>query len=408
MVQQKLSFPSDYFRLRGKNAERIVHELAAKTFLIDWCFLNPKLPDGKELCDLLVIFDDIAIIWQVKDLKLDENGTYKRAEVEKNLRQLSGARRQLFDLKAPIELENSRRRKEHFDPNVVNKVYLIAVLLGEGEESFSFAEEIKKHTAHVFTKDFTQTILNELDTISDFTEYLKAKEELLNTGKSFIILGGEEELLAIYLMNDRRFDIFNKADSVVVQDGSWKHLQGRPEYRAKKKADKISYGWDSIINRAHEGSEKYELVARELARPNRFQRRYLSKVFFEAHIRAHSDTKHHLFRRILLGDGFTYCFLFQEDPEPRENRGKMLAAICWIARGRVQRNKKVLGIATEMKIRSACSYDFCLLDWPDWTEENQRNMEELQRATGIFVNPVVRRAHEDEYPLKEERDRTRL
>ncbi|MDO8531510.1 MAG: hypothetical protein Q7T26_04975 [Dehalococcoidia bacterium] len=407
MAQQKPSFPRDYFRLKGKTAERIVHELAAKTFLIDWCFLNPKLPDGKELCDLLVIFDDIAIIWQVKDLKLDKNGTYKKSEVEKNLRQLSGARRQLFDLKTPIELENSRRRKEHFDPNVVKKVYLIAVLLGEGEESFSFAEEIKRHTAHIFTKDFTQTILNELDTISDFAEYLKAKEELLNTGKSFIILGGEEELLAIYLMDDRRFDRFNKFDCVVVQDGSWEHLQDRPEYRNKKKADEISYGWDSIINRthAHEGSENYELVARELARPNRFQRRYLSKVFIEAHIKAHNERTHDLFRRMVQSDGVTYCFLFQDDPEPREKRTAMLAAICRVARGKFQQNKTVLGIATEMKIRPACSYDFCLMYLPEWTEEDQRNMEQLQKVTGIFVNPVISHVHEDEYPQKGESGR---
>jgi hypothetical protein len=42
---------------------------------------------------MLVVFDDTALIWQIKDLKVDENGRYKDAEVEKNLRQLSGAKR---------------------------------------------------------------------------------------------------------------------------------------------------------------------------------------------------------------------------------------------------------------------------------------------------------------------------
>jgi len=40
--------------------------------MIDWCYPNPKLPDGKELCDLLVVFDDKAIICQIKNLKLKE------------------------------------------------------------------------------------------------------------------------------------------------------------------------------------------------------------------------------------------------------------------------------------------------------------------------------------------------
>ncbi len=62
-----------YFQIKGKNAEKVVHDLAEKTFLTDWCFPNPKLQNGKELCDLLVVFDNIAIIWQIKDLKFNRN-----------------------------------------------------------------------------------------------------------------------------------------------------------------------------------------------------------------------------------------------------------------------------------------------------------------------------------------------
>ena len=393
------SFSKDYFQIKGTKAEKIVHDLATKIFLIDWCFLNPTLPNNKELCDLLVVFDDTAIIWQIKDLKLDKNGKYKKAEVDKNLRQLAGARRQLFNLKTPIYLKNARRS---VDTSKIQQVFLISVLLGEGEDFFSFVDEIKDKKVHVFTRDFTQIVLNELNTVSDFVEYLKAKEQFIDTDKSLVIIGGEEEFLAFYLMNDRSFKRFAEADHIMIQDGSWEHLQNKPEYKAKKKEDEISYGWDSIINRAHEGSEKYELVARELARPNRFQRRYLSKVFFEAHVLAHKDEKHDLFRRIMPGDGITYCFLFQDDPEPRNNRKAMLTAICWIARGKYQQNKKVLGIATEMKIRPTCSHDFVLMNLPTWTEENQKNMEQLQKDTGIFVNPIVGYTHEDEYPVIEE------
>ena len=80
-----------YFRLKGQRAEEAIHELAERTFLTDWCYPNPKRSDGRELCDLLVVFGDCAIIWQVKDLKLDAAGRYKAKEVEKNLRQLAGA-----------------------------------------------------------------------------------------------------------------------------------------------------------------------------------------------------------------------------------------------------------------------------------------------------------------------------
>src|SRR6266516_1626826 len=117
-----------HFTTKGKNAEQVLSDLAQQTFLADWCFLNPLLPNGKELCDLLVVFDEVAIIWQVKDLKLDNNGNANRREVEKNLRQLSGARRQLFDIKTPIELYNPRRKREVFDPSSSEEVHLISAL----------------------------------------------------------------------------------------------------------------------------------------------------------------------------------------------------------------------------------------------------------------------------------------
>src|SRR5438128_4680529 len=197
------NLPKNYFLAKGMNAEKVVHDLALVSFLTDWCYLNPQWPDGKELCDLLVVFDDTAIIWQIKDLKLDDQGRYNKAEVEKNLKQLAGARRHLFELKKPLELRNPRRGAEIFDPSGIKKIFLISVLMGEGEEVFSFAEEFKNHTIHVFTRNFTRIVLQELDTIADFCAYLEAKEKFLSEKKHIFIVGGEGELLASYLLRDR-------------------------------------------------------------------------------------------------------------------------------------------------------------------------------------------------------------
>src|ERR1039458_8573213 len=178
-----MALARNYFDEKGRRAEAVIHALATKTFLTDWCYPNPKKPDGKELCDLLVVFDDIAIIWQVKDLKVDDSGQYKKAEVEKNLRQLSGARRHLFDLKVPIELDNPRRGRELFKPADIRVIHLISVLMGEGEGLFPFAEFLKDQHIHVFTRDFSGLILSELDTVSDFCEYLRKKEAIYIGGR---------------------------------------------------------------------------------------------------------------------------------------------------------------------------------------------------------------------------------
>ena len=396
--QQFESRPGNYFEMKGKNAETIVHDLALKTFLTDWCYLNPKLPDGKELCDLLVVFDDITIIWQIKDLKLDENGRYKQAEVEKNLRQLSGARRQLFDLKAPIELENPRRGKEQFDPSKIKEVFLISVLLGEPEDATPFIQDIKDKTAHVFTKRFTPLILSELDTISDFCDYLRKKERLVKQVQQIIILGGEEELLAIYLKNNHGFGTLETANVATIAEGHWEGVTKNPQYLAKKKSDEISYGWDNIIDRVHEGSPKYELVARELARPNRFTRRYLSNTYLEAYIAATKDREHDIYRRLLQAKGMTYCFIFADDPEPRARRKNILEKTCFAARGKIPENPMVIGIATEKTLNETCTYDFCILNLPTWESKHQEAFERIQKEAGIWVNPDMRQVHETEYP----------
>lgn len=386
------------FTLKGKDAEKFVHDLAFKTFLVDWCYPNPCLPDRKELCDLLVVFDDIAIIWQIKDLKLDENRKYSETKVAQNIRQLSGARRQLFDLKTSIELENPRRGKEIFNPTTIKQIYLISVLLGEGEEVFSFVEQIKKYTVHVFTRTFTQIALNELDTISDFSNYLRKKENLLSKNKRLIISGGEEELLSIYLKNNRSFDALDEATDVFLDQGIWEKFRKSNGYQTKKREDNLSYSWDHIINIIHDTSPGYEVVARELARPNRFERRVLGKTLYEAYVLAVEDKEHNVFRRCFSQRGVTYCFLFCDETWPREYRKKMLHWTCYIARGTIRENKKVIGIATEKKDNPKCSYDFALLDMPVWGEQNQKEMEEMQRKTGILLNPTIKIENEDEYP----------
>lgn len=386
------------FQLKGKKAEEYVYKLAKKSFFEDWCYINPKFPDGKELCDVLVVFGDTLIIWQIKDLKL-KNGKYDLGDVEKNLRQLCGAKRKLFGLKQPIELENARAGKEKFDTNKIKKVYLISGLVGEGEDYFSFAEFQKENHIHTFTREFTELVLRELDTIEDFIGYIQEKEKLLSLDSQITLLGGEKDLLAHYLMNQRNFGKLMKANLLMIDEGCWEELQKRPEYIAKKVEDEISYFWDDMINRTHTCGKGYETIARELARPNRFERRYLSKAFLDAHKKAYDEIKNNMFRRLIKGEGITYCFMFT-DHKPRKYRKIWLENTCLVARGLHQDNQKVLGIATEMKIAPECSYDFCFLNLQEWKEENQREMRRIQKETGIFTNYKEGRLKEDEYPLK--------
>jgi hypothetical protein len=382
-----------YFREKGASAERIIHELGERTFFTDWCYTNPKKPDGKEICDLLIVFDGIAIIWQIKDLKVDELGRYKQAEIEKNLRQLAGARRALFELKTPIRLQNPRRGNEIFDPTKISQVYLISVLMGDSTTPFPMMDTVKDHQLHVFTREFADIVLTELDTVADFCNYLRDKEAI-STGQ-IIITGGEENLLALYLGNGRSFHWAEKADFMLIDDSLWPALIGKPEFQAKKKEDQISCGWDSLIETAHTCGHGYERVAKHLAKPARFERRILSKAFLEVYAEFRTSTMGMLRRKLAVGDT-VYCFLISSEPEERrEYRKQMLGLMCFVARGLEDKRTKVIGVATDRENRS---YDFVYLEMPSWTAKNEEYMKGIQEDLGIFTSPRISLAHEDEYP----------
>ncbi len=382
-----------YFREKGAKAEKIIHDLSIRTFFTDWCYPNPPRPGGKELCDLLVVFDDTAIIWQIKDLKVDENGRYKQSEVDKNVRQLSGARRTLFNIKSPVKLSNPRRGEELFDPSKIRNVHLISVLMGDGEGPLSFMDSVKEFKVHVFTREFADIVLKELDTISDFTAYLAAKETL--TEKEIRIDGGEENLLGKYLHAGRNFDWMKNYDLIMIDDTVWPAIQKKPEFIAKKKLDQVSYAWDSMIERAHEGSSQYERVARELARPDRFTRRVLSESFFEAYKELVSSNHEMLRRHMSVGDT-TYCFLITNDDEyPSPRRQQMLSLMCQVARGLPPMNKRVIGVATGKSNRSN---DFVHLYAENWSDADEQRKQAIQEKCGIFVSPRITASDADEYP----------
>ncbi|MFA5033643.1 MAG: hypothetical protein WC614_11570 [bacterium] len=389
-----------YLELKGKKAEEMLYNLAQKTFLTDWCYLNPKLPDNKELCDLLIVFDNIAIIWQVKDLKIDSDGKYNQSEVKKNLRQLSGAKRQLFDLKTSIQLANPKRGKEDFNPKEIKEIYLISLLMGQQEVFYCPIDTVKKLIVPTFNKESIKIILNELDTISDFCKYLKQREKLF-TRKNFelVVSGGEKELLAYYLMNEYNFDSWDKCTGVFLEEGCWNALKDKPEYKLKQEENKISYGWDSMIDRAHESNNpEYEKIAREMAKLSRFERRILAKSFLEIALKAHKDIENNVFRRVQNILGVTYAFLFIDDKTPITQREEALRTFCYVCRGTFKDNRKVIGIATEKGIKPTCSYCFGLLDMPEWTEENELQMKRIQKDTGILTNPNWKQFQENEYP----------
>lgn len=409
----------NYFSAKGKSAEEFVHQLATQTFFVDWCFPNPKRSDGKEFCDLLVVFGSVAIIWQVKNLKLDANGQPNQGEVEKNLRQALGAKRYLLETKGTIKLENARRRTECFDSAAIQRVFLISALLWEPDAGPMVRHCDSGNHVHVMTGHFIELCLAELDTARDFVEYLEAKEQLFQSEMSLLVFGDEEELLAFYLLHDRSFSELEGKASVLIDSGIWASLHTRPEYVAAKKADKISYVWDSLVNKTHNRIEEnvdYEPIAREMASLTRFERRASSQAFMDA---LHAASKHDLhrlsFRRVFtlttddkhLRSDMIFCFLFHDVPDPQDDHSKYiverrhrteeLKAMLYVARCRIDK-PVIVGIATEPVLKPRGSFDFTLLRMPVVSPEWRVAVEDAARQSGMLQNIQWIPYNFNEYP----------
>ena len=306
----------------------------------------------------------------------------------------------MFKLNNSIELENPRRGRELFNPKSIASVFLISSLYSEDEEMLSSPGKNHNYIIHTLDKKSTDTLLDELDTVQDFVDYLRAKESLLNRVTKLILLGGEQELLASYLLNNRSFARFEEANQIIITEGSWESLKNKPEYINKKKSDEVSYFWDSLINIVHTCGKQYEPVARELAKPSRFQRRYLSTTFLDAYGKAKKlGQQDSICKRIFPVDdqSITYCFLFQNISEKPKNRKAYLNWLCYIARGTTN-NTRAIGIATDINVKHSRFYDFCFLDMPIKTQDNQKEMIKMQQETGVMTHYQESRIDEKEYP----------
>lgn len=91
-------------------------------------------------------------------------------------------------------------------------VHRVAVAFGWGANVPPESKDYGSGFIHVFDDPTLQVPLRELDTISDFVEYVAAREELLTSGLSGILIGSEKGLLAAYFVGTQLFGRLRAGD----------------------------------------------------------------------------------------------------------------------------------------------------------------------------------------------------
>lgn len=295
--------------------EQYLAKLAEETFLSLWSYPNvwrDKRPngtqagDGKELCDLLVIFDNHVIIFSDKHIEYKQhdipaiawNRWYNNC-IRRIADSLYGAEKWIRQYPTRIFLDPRCTKRipvsmphggslivhriavargagtacrEHFaggsgslmvTPDIVGDAHFLRSSGPSNQQNthetafcgpFMVGQiDPSQGYIHVLDDISLDILMNTLDTVQDLTDYLIAKEKFILSGH-LVAATGEEDLLAYYLRHTdsagkHQFTLPGNKSRIAIDSGYWDDFNKSPQRRAQIEADKISYLWDDLIER---------------------------------------------------------------------------------------------------------------------------------------------------------------
>jgi len=450
--------------------ERILADLCDRSFLRLWSYPNPYKDDGKELCDVLAVFDDRVFIFFDREGRHFDNtesdlGTvwdrWRRKVVEAQIQTAHGAERYLRSgreifldsgLNSPFPLEVPRDRmtihkiivahgateacKNSSADNVSGS---LAVAYGQPitKPTFPFLVELdKSNPVHVLDSNTLPIVFDELDTVWDFSSYLDAKTEAIRA-LDVMVYAAEEDLLAHYYWN---YDVIANRHAVLPKDrtingllvpeGGWNALIQRPEYQRKKQADKVSYGWDELIQKTAQNALDGRLMGNgdgfrgrspihEMAKEPRFFRRAIAERMGAA-IAGFPDIPGRISRQVTFIPSFYekkgYVLLqlrvkgiTDYDGDYRPKRQALLQIACAAMKNKAPELETIIGIAVEPpKFSEKVSEDFMLLDCRIWSAEQRAHFQQLNADLKFFTSDslVEGRMHVQAFPAAPEKPET--
>ncbi len=458
-------------------SERYLDRLCRHSFLSLWSW--PHLyrdqtwgsSEGKELSDLLVVFDPHVLIFSDKycefptgpDVALNWVRWYKRA-ILKSAKQVWGAERWItkhptrifldpactepFPLPLPEDPVFHRIVVAHGSAEACREFFgsTPSLMLNNRVQGSAHTDtatplfrpftvgdiDPSKGLVHVMDDVNLDFLMRHLDTATDLVRYLAKKEDVLR-GTQAISAAGEEELLAWYLsrMNTEGrhdFNIPKDPTFIAIDVGFWADYAKNPDTLARAKANTISYAWDKLIEKFTTSRlttitslADREAALRFMAREHRVRRRMLAKALIG--ILRRGDSLYRAARVVAPDepDQPHYIFLclpfdadeFADYSEYVKLREELLGIYCQVVRLQYPQVTDVVGIATEPFSADKRSETLAYFDGRAWSKELEEETRDLQAKCNILLETKELRGTEYEYPrahikaMKKGRNRNR-
>lgn len=449
-------------------SERYLQALCERSFLKFWshpCVYQDdgltKQGQGKELCDLLVVFGNDILIFSDKHCAFPDNPDlhvawtrwFKRA-VLAGANQIYGAERRIKNFPNGLFLDPQCTRpfpfplpppectrfhrlvvahgasgacKAHFGGS--GSLMLDSLLVGDSHlakdnprKHFNIGQiNPQKGYVHVFDDASLDVVMKTLDTVADFISYLTKKEAFFARAHG-VIAAGEEELLAFYLKQldadgEHDFILPQNANALCLGEGEWTAFRDHPQRLAQIEANRVSYLWDQLIEKfSHHimaGTQQYtsaagphesELPLRFLAAENRTRRRMLAGGLLEVVNKANATQRFVRIYKSTEPKEPYYVLLSmpsthaESEEQYREVRRNLLQAYCLVCKRVNPDAKDIIGIAVSPTSEQGCSEDLLYVDARKWTAEQEADAASLQADLGILQNITPVESTYTEYP----------
>lgn len=421
-------------------SEERLGALARKTFLSMWSYENPFYEQGKELCDLLVVFGDDVIVISDKlnafgthqDNEVNWNRWYKKA-VAGSVRQLCGARNHIK--RAPDAIYTNAQVSSPLPlrlPSIDRmRIHLIAVANGcqdaclqtsgrpslridtrhsDSREAFSVGTVTKDGDfVHIISTPALDAMFHCFDTARDFLDYLERKKEALL--REDWLIDGEENLVAAYMMSQpgngpffiplAKFPV--ESGARIVRDGEWSVYLASSAQEYRQQSRQLSYVIDRIIEDVaneyanermvigqDQGISYHEQGFRLLASESRLSRQLLGKAFYDIY---QESTKTFWSTVLASVDSPRVYYVWLLYPEPPAELGvedfemyllNELSKYMMVARAKFPQAERVFGICLPNRDCTSTSNIYQVMNGEDWTDEMQVEAEFLERNSGIL------------------------
>lgn len=372
-------------------SEKYVSELCRKSFLPFWSFSNPIGKKDKELCDVFVVCGNTIIIISVKDISVSEHTNERiqydrwiKKAITESVNQIYGAER---FLKTVDEVSSKDNKFKIQLPDKKSRViHRIAVAFGSKNNFPLSTGDFGKGFVHVFDEKSTLTILNELDTITDFTNYLVRKEDFIKDKK--ILIPTESDFLAFYLQTDLEINL--PVNVIACQSDLWEAYIETDEYSTWKEDIAVSYIWDFMITQLHENyisndtpnkqRNELEEAMRAINLESRIDRVELGislEDAIEKKLRARmlkplNNSKH------------SYVFM----PSMNKNLGKIekeLKLRCTVARLENPNTERIIGIARGNNSKGDIVFLIHTIVIPEMTDDFIKRAKKIKDDLGYFT-----------------------